>query len=202
MSQPEPEPRTAAAQPADRAALRNRLAETLATADGRHWRAGVDFTDLSATTVQHYWGLADAVLAVLPEPADQGADQTAEIERLRTEHATWRKLGRRNLEQARATTQRVCEWVTSDVVTARSEFGNGYREAQRDIRDIVTPTTTQPGPVSEDGPSVDLTREQRSCGSRVRHPRHQVMRMDVVSQCPGVGRGPTTGQAEDGAQQQ
>ncbi len=33
---------------------------------------------------------------------------------------------------------RVREWVTSDVVTARNEFGNGYREAQRDIRDLIT----------------------------------------------------------------
>jgi predicted nucleic acid-binding protein len=32
---------------------------------------------------------------------------------------------------------RVTEWVTSDVVTARNEFGNGYREAQRDIRDLL-----------------------------------------------------------------
>ncbi len=32
---------------------------------------------------------------------------------------------------------RVHEWVTSDVVTARNEFGNGYREAQRDIRDLL-----------------------------------------------------------------
>lgn len=61
--------------------------------------------------------------------------------------------------------------------------------------------TTQLGPVSEDGPSVDLTREQRSCGNTAQHPRHQFMRMEVVFQCPGVGRAPATGQAEDGAQQ-
>ncbi|MFI0233120.1 hypothetical protein [Streptomyces sp. NPDC017086] len=38
----------------------------------------------------------DAVLAVLPEQVDRAA----EIERLRQEHATWRKLGKHNLEQA------------------------------------------------------------------------------------------------------
>jgi hypothetical protein len=27
------------------------------------------------------------------------------------------------------------EWVTSDVVTAKTEFGDGYRECQRDLRD-------------------------------------------------------------------
>jgi len=32
---------------------------------------------------------------------------------------------------------RIREWVTSDVVTALTEFGNGYREAQRDIRDLI-----------------------------------------------------------------
>ncbi|MFJ9213021.1 hypothetical protein [Streptomyces sp. NPDC102264] len=43
----------------------------------------------------------------MAKPADQGADQTAEIERLRTEHATWRKLGRRNLERAHAENARL-----------------------------------------------------------------------------------------------
>jgi DNA anti-recombination protein RmuC len=35
-------------------------------------------------------------LAVLPAPTDRAA----EIEQVRTEHATWRKLGQRNLERA------------------------------------------------------------------------------------------------------
>lgn len=55
---------------------------------------------------------------------------------------------RAELEQARATTARVAEWVTSEVVTAISEFGTGYREAQRDIRDLLT---GKPGPATEDG---------------------------------------------------
>jgi len=40
--------------------------------------------------------LADVALAVLPATTGQ----TAEVERLREEHATWRKLGKRNLEAA------------------------------------------------------------------------------------------------------
>ncbi|MFK0154138.1 hypothetical protein ACIQVK_18955 [Streptomyces sp. NPDC090493] len=33
---------------------------------------------------------------------------------------------------------KVREWVTSDVVTARNGFGDGYRGAQRDVRDLIT----------------------------------------------------------------
>ncbi|MFD8469052.1 hypothetical protein ACFV10_28590 [Streptomyces cyaneofuscatus] len=42
------------------------------------------------------------------------------------------------------TLARVSEWVTSDVVTATSGFGDGYREAQRDIRDIIHGRATPP----------------------------------------------------------
>lgn len=66
------------------------------------------------------------------------------------EAATWREaaetLRRMADEEQQPETQatadtaliaRVREWVTSDVVTARSEFGDGYRAAQRDIRDLI-----------------------------------------------------------------
>ena len=32
---------------------------------------------------------------------------------------------------------KVVRWVTSEVVSAQTEFGNGYRAAQRDIRDLI-----------------------------------------------------------------
>ena len=32
---------------------------------------------------------------------------------------------------------RIEEWIDSDVVTAKSSFGDGYREAMRDISDIL-----------------------------------------------------------------
>lgn len=35
---------------------------------------------------------------------------------------------------------RVEAWVTGDVVTARGEFGQGYREAMRDVRDLLSGT--------------------------------------------------------------
>lgn len=40
--------------------------------------------------------------------------------------------------------KRVREWADSDVVTAGNEFGNGYREALRDVRDLLS--GEEPGP--------------------------------------------------------
>jgi hypothetical protein len=47
------------------------------------------------------------------------------------------------VEQAEARLSRIREWVTSNVVTARNEFGSGYREAQRDIRDLLDGRPTE-----------------------------------------------------------
>jgi hypothetical protein len=57
--------------------------------------------------------------AETPQPETQGADNTALV-------------------------ARILVWVETDVVTARNEFGDGYREAQRDIRDLIIgrPATT------------------------------------------------------------
>lgn len=54
--------------PADRAALRDRIADVLAAAEGWRWAEG--FKEQSPTW-QGYQQRADAVLAVLPEPVDQ-----------------------------------------------------------------------------------------------------------------------------------
>lgn len=40
-------------------------------------------------------------------------------------------------DRARALTARINEWANGDVVTAKSSFGDGYREAMRDIRDLI-----------------------------------------------------------------
>jgi hypothetical protein len=64
-------------QPAtDRAALRDRIAEALATADGWTWADGFDKTKSPA--YQSYQKRADAVLAVLPAPTDRAALSDAE----------------------------------------------------------------------------------------------------------------------------
>jgi hypothetical protein len=57
---------------------------------------------------------AQAAPAAVPVPASAPTDRAA-VERL----------------------GRIREWVTSDVVTARNEFGSGYREALRDILDLL-----------------------------------------------------------------
>ena len=60
---------------------------------------------------------------------DRARDETA----LKRAHVALAEQAGRD----QAALARVHEWVTSDVVTARSEFGDGYREAQRDIRDLL-----------------------------------------------------------------
>ncbi|MGW6531422.1 hypothetical protein [Streptomyces venezuelae] len=85
--------------PADRD-LRDRLDAAIGDVFDR-WRDGLG-------DQRPEGAIRDAVLAVLPTPADRAA-----------------------------VLDRVREWVTSDVVTATNEFGNGYREAQRDIRDLL-----------------------------------------------------------------
>ncbi|MFI5473164.1 hypothetical protein ACIA6D_23355 [Streptomyces cacaoi] len=89
---------------ADRATLRDRIAEALAErfSPGGSVTRGMrvidpdDEDDPDPARRVLPIEAADAVLAVLPEQADRAA----EVERLREEHATWRKLGKRNLEQA------------------------------------------------------------------------------------------------------
>jgi hypothetical protein len=65
--------RLADAPAVDRAALRDRIADILAAADEETWADGYDKTQSAA--YQGYQKRADAVLAVLPAPADR-ADET------------------------------------------------------------------------------------------------------------------------------
>lgn len=67
----------------------------------------------------------------------------AEVERLRSEldrlEADRDRLkGERNRRDQQIAS--VQGWVASDVVTARNEFGNGYREAMRDVCDLLSGT--------------------------------------------------------------
>lgn len=48
------------------------------------------------------------------------------------------------LGEAQARLDKVQRWVASDVVTARTSFGDGYREAQRDISDLLDGRTPVP----------------------------------------------------------
>ncbi|WP_281155154.1 hypothetical protein [Streptomyces sp. HYC2] len=56
----------------DWAALRDRIAETMARADGWEW-AAANFSSLSTPAADRYRRCAEAVLAVLPAPAEQRA---------------------------------------------------------------------------------------------------------------------------------
>lgn len=61
------------AEAADRAALRDRIADVLADADGWRW---VDDRDKArSSTYRSYQSRADAVLSVLPAPADRAAEE-------------------------------------------------------------------------------------------------------------------------------
>jgi hypothetical protein len=71
--------------PADQARLRDRIAVVLAEADGWEYAKGLGLRDMSESMQQHYDKLADAVLAVLPEPTNQAAD----VERLRAKVYEW-----------------------------------------------------------------------------------------------------------------
>lgn len=71
-------------------------------------------------------------VAVSPDPAEEQPDNETPGGLKRAHVALAEQAGR-----DQAVLARVGEWVTSDVVTARNEFGNGYREAQRDIRDLL-----------------------------------------------------------------
>jgi hypothetical protein len=79
---------------ADRAALRDRIAETLAAADGWRFGHGFEFASMSDSLTGLYRGLADAVLAVLPAPTDRAAvlreaADAIEAEQTREEATAW-----------------------------------------------------------------------------------------------------------------
>ena len=48
-----------------------------------------------------------------------------------------RRKSRRSSSKAAMILHAVEEWVNSDVVTTETEFGDGYRECQRDLRDKI-----------------------------------------------------------------
>jgi hypothetical protein len=64
-------------------ALRDRIAEALATAEGWTWAHGVEFKEIDTPSADDYRKLADAVLAVLPAPVDRAAVLREAAEALR-----------------------------------------------------------------------------------------------------------------------
>lgn len=151
----------------DRAPLRTRIAEALAREDAHNWGYDHGFVHVYGGDPETD-GFVDAVLAVPVGRGAVLSDVEDAVEGLfiEDENPDERSLGfnaaldeviteLRRMAAAPAVVSavpgqadgettdearlaRVREWVTSDVVTARNEFGNGYREAQRDIRDLIT----------------------------------------------------------------
>lgn len=96
--------------------LRDEIAEALMSWAERNANPQYASLRRPETVRQNAYSRADAVLAVLAAPA---VGQPAEAQ------ATDEALAR------------VRSWIASQPVTARSEFGNGYREALRDITDVI-----------------------------------------------------------------
>ncbi|GGW99002.1 hypothetical protein [Streptomyces chartreusis] len=94
--------------------------------------------------------VADAEQAELRRLAGETpADTEAQPSALKRAHVALAAQAGRD----QAALVRVREWVTSDVVTARSGFGDGYREAQRDMRDLLNgrPPTEPAAGARQDG---------------------------------------------------
>ena len=68
-----------------------------------------------------------------------GKARAAEAEILNREAEELRRLAAEAQQQPDTETRlaKVERWVTSEVVTAKTEFGDGYRAALRDIRDVI-----------------------------------------------------------------
>lgn len=76
--------------------------------------------------------LKDAALNVRDQEMQALRDELAE------NNGVIRAL-RRQRDTAEEALARVRKWIAGEPVTGRSEFGNGYREALRDITDLLTP---------------------------------------------------------------
>jgi hypothetical protein len=59
----------------------------------------------------------------------------------------------RERDVLRAAIERAQEWAESGAVTAKTPFGDGYREGLRDMRDILKAATENAGPSSSGGAS-------------------------------------------------
>jgi hypothetical protein len=149
--------------PADRAALRDRIADTLAATDGWRWASASDKALSSA--YRGYQTRADAVLAVLPEPADRAAilreaADIAEAQRQFEPATGTRKSAqvsenvgilraadslRRMADEAQqpapwlsdsARIGRTLIWTWADI--GKGVYGQGYRAAQAEARALLT----------------------------------------------------------------
>lgn len=103
---------------------------------------------------------------------------------------------------------RVHEWVTSEAVTAKTEFGDGYRAAQRDIRDLIRgrfddDAVNELRRLAAEAPTTTTTKpravEAVPCMRSEPHPAHlhSGLRKGIAvhGRCPGA---PAAGVGQDG----
>lgn len=185
-----------AAQP-DRAVLRDRVAEVLASADG--WAPGAGLGSASEQTLSHYQGLADAVMAVAgTEQQELRAEQPTtsaplaevwtvwrEYEPVYAHYATedaaklgtidcWREEGPSCPEYSWPGTGARLELVAGDEPTGiYASRHTVYGASQPADRAAATATSGEAA-------------EAQQCGDTKPHPTHTFLRLEVLSQCPGV----------------
>lgn len=80
---------------------------------------------------------AEAAEAAIAHEVRRADEQQARAYRAEADAADWRTAA----QQHEATVERVRAWIDTDPVTGRNEFGNGYREALRDVRAILNPNS-------------------------------------------------------------
>lgn len=88
-------------------------------------------------------GAGGGLVADVALLADRKTTAEAEVGRLQRELSeanealadTETRLGAAALDQKAV--KRICDWIAGDPVTGRSEFGDGYREALRDIAGLI-----------------------------------------------------------------
>lgn len=151
----EPAASTVLPEPTSRAASEDavdRLAEWLWDNCAEDERSGLLADDpRRIATVALHWPELRRLAAEAPQPCptpcdpdcDAACHEVHQPTRKRDHQPDGHGAGAQQQPETEAPTRavdrldRIREWVTSDVVTARTGFGDGYREAQRDIRDLL-----------------------------------------------------------------
>ncbi|MGV9562164.1 hypothetical protein [Streptomyces sp. NPDC003480] len=124
--------------------------ETLGTDDRKQWRRVASYMRRELLTRD------DAVHAAFDErlPAFLGALTARNPDRSEDPEATLNTLSPTERLKTAGAVTRIRAWIASEPVTADTGFGDGYREALRDIQVLI-------GPVHEGHPEGDLRQPPR-----------------------------------------
>lgn len=128
--------------------------------DGRHCIRAAQHQGDHIDERGYHWSDTVAIYPVADGTFRTGVNVRAELRRLadaasgpgQADSETQQDETQANNDTARL--GKVARWVTSEVVTAQTEFGEGYRASQRDIRDLLAgrfDRDDQPAAVSQPG---------------------------------------------------